>query len=274
MMHKEVIQSFLKTSFFGKYLYIFPELDSTNNYAKKIAQEGAPEGTVVLTEFQTGGRGQQGNSWQSSPGQNILMSIILRPRLKIESVRCITLATANILAVAIEKFLKRKKISGVNIHLKWPNDVYINDKKVAGILIESALQDKRIDFLIVGIGINVNQDISDLSDNIMETSTSLRHEVQQKLDREELTATLINLYEREYIRLESTNYHGIIREWKKRCAQIGKRVRIATPVTVETGVIRDVDESGKLLYETDEGILKELVSGSITNQIQAHGIND
>jgi BirA family biotin operon repressor/biotin-[acetyl-CoA-carboxylase] ligase len=263
MLDKEKIKSSLKTSFFGEYLYYFSELDSTNNYLKNVAAGGAPEGTIVLTDYQRSGKGRMGREWQSTAGENILMSILLRPKLSIEAVQCITLATSNIVVSAIEKYLKQKKIRHPQFILKWPNDIYVQHRKMAGILIESSLQDKWIDFLVVGIGINVNQNINELDANIRDAATSLQAETDQTFDREQLIATLINTYEKEYIRLESTGYHGVIPDWKKRCTQIGKRILIETPVYKEYGQFKDLNEKGILLYETDEGAVKELVAGTI-----------
>ena len=128
MMDENLIKKNLKTSFFGRYLYVFPEIESTNKYARELVKEGAPEGTVIITDYQTNGRGRLGHNWESSHAVNILMSIILRPRIDVEAVQCITLVTANIIIDSLERFLKKEALTQKKFHVKWPNDILINGK--------------------------------------------------------------------------------------------------------------------------------------------------
>jgi len=274
MINTDQIKNNLKTSLFGKYIYYFPEIDSTNAYAYRLAQEGAPEGTVILTDYQIQGKGRHGREWKSPKNANILMSIILKPQLPIEQVVKITLASAGIVVETLERILKRSKNTDIDFSLKWPNDVMVNGKKIAGILAESSLREKDIIFVIVGIGINVNQDLSSFDKEIREKATSLYIETSQKYDRETIISDLINTYEKTYINLERTNYNQVVKEWKQRCNHIGKQMRIETHSTTESGRFLDVDEKGILLYQTANGKVKELVSGTIKSIKAVNGFND
>lgn len=274
MINTDQIKNNLKTSLFGKYIYYFPEIDSTNAYAHRLAHEGAPEGTVVLTDYQTQGKGRLGRDWKSPKNDGILMSIILRPQLSIEQVIKISLASAGIIVETLERFLRRSKINALDFNLKWPNDIMVKGKKIAGILAESSLREKDIVFVIVGIGININQDLSSLDEEIREKATSLYIETSQKYDREEIISDLINTYEKTYINLERTNYNLVVKEWKQRCNHIGNQMRIKTHSTTESGKFLDVDERGILLYQTADGEVKQLISGTIKSIKAIHGSDD
>jgi len=265
MLKKELIQQRLNTSYFGQYLYVLPEVDSTNRYAHNLAKEGAPEGTIVIADYQAAGKGQQGNEWIASSGANILMSLILRPHLDASAVQTITLATANIIVNSLERFLILEKSESIDLNLKWPNDIMAGSRKMAGILIESTVRNKWIDFLIIGVGINVNQDINQLPAAIREHATSMSGETGKKYNRERLVAQLISDFEHNYIRFARTDYGTVIYEWKQRCRHFGKTFNIQTPLGNETGKILDINEKGMLVYENESGTKKQLVSGRILN---------
>ena len=263
MINIDQIKKYLKSSIFGKYLYYLPEIESTNVYAQKLAREGAPEGTIVISDYQTEGKGRLDRVWESSKEANVLMSIVLRPRLNIEKVVRITLASSEIVVGALEQFLKKSKIKNIEFTVKWPNDILVNGKKIAGILTESSLRDKNVVFVVVGIGLNVNQDISKLSADIMDVSTSLAAEAGKKFNREKIISEIITAYEKKYYLLERTNYDQVIQEWKDRCPHIGHEMEIETYLTLEKGKFVDVNERGVLLYQIEDGKVKELVSGTI-----------
>jgi len=271
MLDIEQIKKSQKTSIFGKYIYYFPEIDSTNNYAQRLAQEGAPEGTIVITDFQTMGKGRLDRTWESSKDLNILMSVILRPKLKIEQVVKITLATTEILIVSLEKFLTRLKEANLNFSVKWPNDVLANGKKIAGILTESTLREKDIIYIIVGIGLNVNQEISDLSQNLRKGATSLFAETNQTFHRETLISEIITEFEKQYFHLERTNYNQVLHNWKNRCEHLGKEIEIETHVAVEKGKFQDITENGIILYTPEKDVEKELIASTIKSVKVVHG---
>lgn len=266
MLKKERIQQRLNTSYFGQYMYVLPEVDSTNRYARDLAKDGAPEGTVVISDYQTSGKGRNDSVWLSTAGVNILMSLILRPHLEAGAVQSLTLATANIIANALERFLILEKAESLDLHLKWPNDVMIGQRKLAGILLESAVRSKWVEYMIIGIGINVNQDVSQLPEGLEKLATSLAAETGRTFDREKLAAQVISDFERNYIRLARTDYGTVIYEWKQRCRQFGKSCRIETPLGIEKGKILDISEKGMLIYENEAGQKKLLISGHILNE--------
>jgi BirA family biotin operon repressor/biotin-[acetyl-CoA-carboxylase] ligase len=263
MIDTDKIKKYQKTSIFGKYCYYFPEIDSTNSYAHRLAHEGAPEGTIGITDYQKEGRARLDRVWESSKEANILMSIILRPRLNIERVIRITLASSEIVVDALERFVKKSVDNKLRFTVKWPNDILANGKKIAGILTESSLRDKDVIFVVVGIGLNVNQDLSELTEGIRKKTTSLFAETSKKFDREKLMAEILGQFEKKYFTLERSNYNRVIEEWKERCDHIGKEMMIETHTDIESGRFIDVNERGVLLYKTKDGQTKELVSGTI-----------
>ncbi len=263
MLDQQSIENSLKTSYFGRFLYIFPELDSTNSYARKLIDEGAPEGAVVLADYQQAGKGRFGHSWQSSRGVNILMSVILRPRIQVEAIQNITLATANILIHSFHKFLQQEREQDIPFSVKWPNDIFVQGRKLGGILIESGIRNKSVEFVIVGVGINVNQDLKELSSDIRDNSTSFYAETGKTYSREKLIVRILRDFEKKYIDLERCGYEHVIEEWKKNCRQFGQEVQIETPLIKESGRLVDINEHGLPLYQTADGQIKKVVTGRI-----------
>jgi len=263
MIDKSQIEQILNTTIFGKYLYVFSEVESTNFTAMEFAREGAPEGTVVIAGHQTAGKGRMGRKWEDESGKNILMSLVLRPQLDIESVQRITLACADILIHSFEQFLINRGIKPLDFSVKWPNDILVNGKKIAGILTESRLAEKHIEFIVVGIGINVNQKIENLSKDIQHSATSFLAETGNSFPLQNLIVQILSDFEQNYFRLERTNYDSVIEDWKSHCNQFGNSIIIETAFGEENGLFHDINERGILLYKTDGGEIKELVAGTI-----------
>ena len=273
MIDIEEIKKSKKSSIFGKYIYYIPEIDSTNSYAKRLAQEGAPEGTVVLTDYQKEGRGRLDRTWESSKGANVLMSLILRPKVEIERAIRITLASVEIVVSSLEKFLKKSQSKNIEFSVKWPNDIMVNGKKIAGILAESSLREKEIVFVVVGIGVNINQNLLELSEDVRKNSTSLLAETGKEFKREKIILEIITSFEKNYFYLERTKYDHVIEAWKRHCPYIGKDIIIETHTHHEEGKFVDVSEKGVLLYKTEDGQLKELVAGTIKSIKARNGSN-
>ena len=273
MIDVDKIKKNQKTTIFGKYIYYFPEIDSTNNYAQRLAQEGAPEGTIVVSDYQTEGKGRHDRNWESSKDSNILMSIILRPQLEIERVVRITLATSEIIISSLEKFLSKFKIENLKFTVKWPNDILVNKKKIAGILTESSLREKNIVYVVVGIGLNVNQEISEFNDDLKDKATSLYSETNQKLDREILISDIITEFEKQYFILERTNYDQVLKQWTNRCDHLGQELEVETHVGTIKGKFTDVTENGILLHISEDKSVRELIAGTIKSVKVVHGSN-
>jgi BirA family biotin operon repressor/biotin-[acetyl-CoA-carboxylase] ligase len=274
MIDIEEIKKSKKSSIFGKYIYYIPEIDSTNSYAQRLAQEGAPEGTVVLTDYQKDGRGRLDRTWESSKGANVLMSLILRPKVEIERAIRITLASVEIVVSSLEKFLKKSQSKKIEFSVKWPNDIMVNGKKIAGILAESSLREKEIVFVVVGIGVNINQNLLELSEDVRKNSTSLLAETGIEFKREKIILEIITSFEKNYFYLERTKYDHVIEAWKRHCPYIGKDIIIETHTHHEEGKFVDVSEKGVLLYKTEDGQLKELVAGTIKSIKARNGSDD
>lgn len=263
MINQKRIEELLKTAYFGKYLYVLPEVDSTNTFAREKAKSGAPEGSVIIADYQTDGRGTRGRSWESSPGENILMSVILRPQVSVNNVSCITLATALILIRSISSFLLSENIALPDIEVKWPNDILINGGKTAGVLTESSIVNRSVEYLIIGIGINVNQDPATLNTTGGYQAGSLSHIAGAQLEREKLIVQILSEFERHYISMERTRYCDVIPEWKKYWRMQGRKVKIATAIAREAVEIVDINRNGILVYKTETGELKELIAGTV-----------
>ncbi len=264
MFKEDELRKLLKTSIFGQNLFYFNEMDSTNSYLMNLARQGAPEGTLVITDFQTSGKGRQNRVWQSPPGKNLLFSLLLRPELSIEFVRKITLATSSVLAESIEQYLHKNHLPPVHIHLKWPNDLLIDQKKLAGILSESVLHNKDISFLVIGIGLNLNATKQDFSPDLKELATSLFEYTGHEIEREKLLARFLTYYEKAYVHWERTFYEGVVDRWKKRCRQFHTPIRVHTVEGTEEATFEDIDSSGYLIYKNSSGRTKQLISGEVT----------
>ncbi len=266
MLDCDKVRTKLKTMILGRNLYCFQVIDSTNTYLLNLAREGAPEGTVVLAEYQTAGRGRKNRQWFTSKGKNLLLSILLRPELNIEYSQKITLATAIILANTIDQYLKQEGLPAIDIQFKWPNDLLVHNKKLSGILAESILQDKKIVALVLGLGINLNEMPDQREPEIKDKAVSLKELTGHDVDREKFLCLFLENFEKDYERFERNLYHQVIEEWKQRCSQFGQQVIIDTPFGKQKAIIRDIDESGFLIYEDASGQLHSLVTGEVIGE--------
>ena len=266
MLNCDRVRTKLNTMILGRNLYCFQVIDSTNSYLLELAREGAPEGTVVLSEYQTAGRGRKARKWFASKGKNLLVSILLRPELEIDYVQKITLATAIILANSIEQYLKENDLPAQDIRFKWPNDLLVNNRKLSGILSESILHDKKIMALVIGIGINLNEMPQEREPDIKHKAVSLKELTGAEIDREKFLCQLLENFEKGYERFERTLYRQVIDEWKQRCSQFGQKVVLETPFGEQEAIIRDVNESGYLIYEDKSGQLHSLITGEVIGE--------
>jgi BirA family biotin operon repressor/biotin-[acetyl-CoA-carboxylase] ligase len=173
------------------------------------------------------------------------------------------LATATILISALKVVLKIYDTKTAELEVKWPNDILLNGKKVAGILTESNINNQSIEYLISGIGINVNQRAAGFSEDLRSKAISLCDAAGKTFDRESLIAQILSMFEKQYIRLERTNYADIVSDWKTHWRMGGKAAKIETPVATEWGELLDINTNGSLLYKTEDGLVKELVTGNV-----------
>ena len=238
-------------------------VDSTNSYAKRLAEQGEPEGVLVVAERQTAGRGRRGRHWESPEGVNVFMTLILRPKLHPSMISGMTLLAALAIAKAIQEMVS------VDVAIKWPNDVIVAGKKVCGILTEMSSEENFVHYGVVGMGINVNQ--SGFPEELQGKATSLFLETGKKLDRCALaarTVTLFGAYYRQYER--EGNLSAIVAEYNQLLANRDREVRVyygmvedAAEEDVRTGIARGIDREGALLVEMD-GREERIVSGEVS----------
>jgi len=245
MISKKTVLKGLKTHVVGKKLFVFESIDSTNACARTLADTGTPEGTVVVADFQTAGRGRLGRSWHSEPGMNLLFSLVLRPALKKESAALLTFFSAVFIARALER------VASHAIECKWPNDVLLNGKKCCGILLENSFLQDRFDFSVVGIGINVNQ--SSFPAELENQATSLLKEFGHAFDRTAILQELLREADALLPSVHGGDVPNIMEDWNSRCSMFGKPVTIAHGDEHISGTALRLDAEGGLVIKTSTG---------------------
>jgi BirA family biotin operon repressor/biotin-[acetyl-CoA-carboxylase] ligase len=260
MLTQERIETTLATEFLGRQLVYLPITGSTNTVAKELAAEGAPDGTVVVAGEQSAGRGRLGRRWLAPSGTCILCSILFRPEIPLGRAAHLTMLCSLAAADAIGQSATLWPT------LKWPNDLIISDdgpgwRKLAGLLADTGITGDRMEFVVVGIGINVNVP-PDALPALAPDATSILAEVGRPVDLVALLAVLLSEVEQRYRRLRAgeTPY----REWASRLATIGREVEATTAAGMVRGVAEFVDESGTLFLRTSSGVLHQLQVGDVT----------
>lgn len=245
------------TLLIGKHILHYEEVASTQDIAGKLARQGAEEGTVVIAEKQTGGRGRQGRSW-ISPDGGLQLSIILRPNL--EPARVIPLPL--VAGVAVARAIK--KVTTLQPKLKWPNDIIIARKKVGGILTETSTRKGKIDHTVVGIGLNVNTARSLFPEAIRETATSLAEESGRNIAPLELLQCLFGEFEVLYIEFLAGGFDKIREQWKAMSNTIGSQVKVDSGGAEIAGEALDIDSEGFLLLRRGNGNVERVISGDVS----------
>jgi BirA family biotin operon repressor/biotin-[acetyl-CoA-carboxylase] ligase len=259
------LQTALTTRILGRELTYLPRTGSTNDAAKKLAAQGAPEGTVVVADEQTAGRGRLGRRWLAPPGTCLLCSILFRPSLSPTQTQQLTMLCAIAATNAI------KETAGLHVWLKWPNDLVVKSpipnlqspewKKLAGILTETGLTGKHLDYAIVGIGINVNVE-PELLPTLDPNATSTLAETGQAVDRGALLARFLAEVEQRYEALKAGK--SPYQEWASRLATLGQQVRATTSEETLVGVAESVEKDGTLLLRTPDGVRHRLTVGDVS----------
>jgi len=247
----------LISKYFGQKYYYYQELDSTNLKAQELAAGGVPEGTAVVAEMQTAGRGRRGRSWHSPEGQGIYVTVVLRPALPLHEVSRVSQVAAVAVAETLQEELQ------LPARIKWPNDILINGRKIAGILSEAAIKQNHILYVVTGIGLNINNRLEDFPDDLRTTPTSAREENKMFVPRVLLLQGLLNRFEKCYQQLLEGNFSDILLRGRKLSQDIGQRVKFDTPAGYEIGLAIDLDEDGSLLVKDDAGIIHTVISGEI-----------
>jgi len=252
------IPPLLRTRALGRTLAVHPVLGSTNDEALRLARGGAPHGTAVIAETQTAGRGRRGRSWSSPPGVNLYLSLVLRPKLPPQ--RAPELVPT--LAVAAAETLRDL---GADAGIKWPNDLEIGGRKVAGILTELSATSAGIQFVVAGIGINVNVGPEALPPEVRERATSLRIALGREVSRAALAADLLARIE-AWLDLHGARGFEPVRErYRALSVTLGRRVVLVEDDATVEGIAEDIDESGALLLRRDDGVLEPARTGDVTS---------
>jgi BirA family biotin operon repressor/biotin-[acetyl-CoA-carboxylase] ligase len=256
-LHADEITARLKTKLFGRRVLVYEKIGSTNDEASLLAAQGAEEGTLVLAETQTAGKGRLGRAWFSPPGINLHLSVVLRPRIEPVQATILTLLAGVAVACAI------KERTRLTTQLKWPNDVFIGRKKVAGILAELAVDGRAIKHLILGIGLNINLEAAALPPELSKTATSLKIESGRVINRLEMLETLVNQLERWYTLFLNQGPTPIIAEYTQFSSTLGRRMRINSQGEVVEGQAVALASNGGLILRKQNGTSITILSGEV-----------
>lgn len=253
MINVSLLHKGLKTTSFGRKIYAFDTIDSTNGCARAMAGAGAPEGTVVIAESQTSGRGRLGRPWVANPLENLTFSVVLRPGKS--SLNLLPLLTGVAVADALQES------SGVEPDCKWPNDLLLGGRKVCGILLEGSLRDDDLEFAVAGIGINVNQTV--FPPDIAASATSLRLTCGREFNREELLRTVLLHFERLYQAGRLEEFSSVPGLWTARTRMLGKPLLVRMQETTLEGRALRIAPDGGLVIATETGE-RTVYAGDVT----------
>lgn len=254
-----LLDSHLTTQSIGRHVELHGSIDSTNARAKELAQGGALHGTLVIAEEQTSGRGRLGRSWISLAGMGIWMSLILRPSFLPRYASRITVITALAVADAISK------VTRLRADIKWPNDIIINSRKVCGILTEIQADPDTIEYLVTGIGLNVNTPQDAFPEDLSRSASSLYIESGVKVERNILLARILDSFEGIYNTYEETgNFTDIMNDYKAKCITLNKRVKVFGRTEEFVGRAFDLTDNCELIVQQDDGSLRTVLSGDVS----------
>ncbi|RPJ09744.1 MAG: biotin--[acetyl-CoA-carboxylase] ligase [Deltaproteobacteria bacterium] len=251
------IQPLLKTTWMGKKIHYFRSIDSTNSTAYRLALEGGREGEVVIAECQDKGRGRLGREWVCPPFSSLCLSVILRPPMPPHRASLITFMAAVATAEAIEKY------SGLTPVIKWPNDLLLKGRKVAGLLNEIHSESDRIHFVVLGMGVNLNLDERSLPRELRTKATSLKKEMGKTVSRKDFVSSLLKELEEWYEVFVKKGGTPVLKAWRDRARIEGKEVRVTSFGDVLVGRAIDVDSDGALILVTQKGEKKRIVAGDV-----------
>lgn len=248
----------LRTDRFGKQLKYHDEVDSTQSVAQQLTAAGAPEGTVVLAELQTAGRGRMGRHWHSPKGKGLWFSLILRPDwLPLSQTPQLTLLTAVALCRSV------LHVTGLDAGIKWPNDLLIDGRKVAGILLEASVENGTLQHVIAGVGISVNLTVEDYPPDIRPIATSLAIAAGRRIDRSQLLGELLAEWERLYALYRSEGFAPIKLLWEALTVSLGKAIVCRMPQETVEGFAEEIDEHGALIVRLNDGTVRKMFSGDV-----------
>lgn len=257
VLSREELESRIGTRWAGHHVVYFPQTDSTNLQAKAAGEGGSPHGSLFVTDRQSAGRGRRGRAWESPGGENIYMTLLLRPEFPPERASMLTLVMALAAAEGIET------VCGGEVGIKWPNDLVLKGKKICGILTEMSAEVDYIHYVVIGVGINVNQDT--FPEEIRETATSLRLETGKKVIRGELITEILKRFEENYEIFAGTrDLSGLREAYSRRLVNRDREVKVLDPAGAYEAHALGIDERGELIVRTREGETRKVFAGEVS----------
>ncbi|HEX3012176.1 MAG TPA: biotin--[acetyl-CoA-carboxylase] ligase [Syntrophomonadaceae bacterium] len=242
----------------AREIYLYQEVTSTNDIARKMAKCGAAEGTIVMSETQTAGRGRLTRQWSCPAGKGLLMSMVVRPKILARNVPLLSLLAGVVVAETI------KTVTGCQAGLKWPNDVLINGKKVCGILAESSISYGNPEYVIIGIGINLNLDITDLPADCRNTSTSIKAETGKKVSRLDMLRQFIIIWDEYYQAYLREGYLFVLDKWINNNITLERTVTVNKEREAISGQAVGISKRGGLLVILPDGEFEEYLAGDVS----------
>ena len=253
---KETISKEIHTKWAGKTVHFARETDSTNDWCKRLSKEGAEHGTLAVTEFQSAGKGRLGRRWTAPEGSSVMRSILLHPEFEPQDASMLTLVMGLSVAQAVREL-------GVNVSIKWPNDVVVSHKKICGILTEMGLQDGKIREVVIGDGINVN--LEEIPDELKDKATSLYLETGKKYDRSRMIGLVMEKFEANYEKFVQTcDLSLMLDEYNMLLANKCQPVRVLDKISPFEGVALEIDKDGALLVRMQSGEIRKVCSGEVS----------
>ena len=251
------VKAGLQTRCIGREIVYFDQTDSTNEQARKLADDGVAEGTVVIADTQIGGKGRLGRNWSSPAGVNLYLSVILRPNISPRFATQMTFLSAIAVAQAIET------TGSFAPQLKWPNDVMLGGRKVAGLLNELNAETEQVHYLVLGIGVNLNMTAEQFPPDLRTPATSLLLDGGNVVSRRQFTQALLTSLDQLYTSYLHSGFKAVKEEWEQRCHMIDKWVEVDCQNSLKIGQVSGVDETGALLLSMSGGVTEKILAGDV-----------
>ena len=251
------LESRMTTRWAGHPLSFYETIDSTNLRAKLDAEQGAAEGSLIVADMQTSGRGRRGRAWSSPSGVNVYFTLLLKPDYAPDKAAMTTIVMALAVAEGI------RKTCGVDAGIKWPNDIVAEGKKVCGMLTEMSVEQDFIHYVVIGVGINVGR--QSFAPEIAQTAISLEEACGEKVPRAALVANIMQAFEEYYeVFCQKMDLSGLLDEYNKRLVNCNREVRVLDPKGEFAGIARGINSTGELLVEISDGTVKEIYAGEVS----------
>lgn len=268
LLPDEVGRGLMSHVFGCRGYFYYRKIDSTNNRALELAADGYPEGTVVVAETQTAGRGRRGRTWYSPPRHGIYLSVILRPQLPVREIPRVSLVVGVAVAETLETEFQLPAC------IKWPNDILINNRKVAGILSEVVTSSEGVDYIVTGIGLNINNPLEDFPGDLRTAPTSVMAENEIPVSRVRVLRSLLMRLENRYYQLLGGDFNGILNKGKSLSMVLGQEVKYDRLGGLAVGQAVDIDDNGFLLVKDKSGKIHTVTSGEVYLSSQPDSGND